>query len=280
MQPRGGSRTPASASSTQSQGPLPHARTGRVLPAVSAEGTTALDGEMAFLRPLFGRLAVRSPDDPLPFVTLSYAQSIDGSIALRPARPVRLSSERAFVMTHLLRARHDALLIGIHTVLADNPRLTVRLCAGSNPQPVVLDSRLRIPEDALLFAHPDRRPWIFTTEAAPAAKRARLEQRGAAVHVMPSDEYGRVELTAVLRHLCAQRVTGLMVEGGATVIRSFLQQRLVDYFVITVAPKLLFGGLHAMDHEESGPLPPLAIDECGYQPLGGDLIIHGRLRPA
>ena len=73
-------------------------------------------------------------------------------------------------MTHLLRSRHDALLVGINTVLVDDPRLTVRLCEGDNPQPVVLDSRLRFPDDARLLAHPDKHPLLFTTAAAPAGR--------------------------------------------------------------------------------------------------------------
>jgi 3,4-dihydroxy 2-butanone 4-phosphate synthase/GTP cyclohydrolase II len=235
-------------------------------------------GDMAFLDPLLRQLAEHSQcAAERPFVTLAYAQSVDGSIALNRARPLALSSERSFVMTHLLRSHHSALLVGINTVTADNPRLTVRLCQGLNPQPVVLDSRLRIDEDCLLFSHPDRPPWLFTTEAAPQAKRMRLQARGAAVHVLPSDACGRVDLACALRRLAELGVQRLMVEGGARVIMSFLGRGLVDYCVITVAPKLLFGGLKAMDQETGAALPALSIVPCAYQPLGGDLIIHGCL---
>src|SRR5450759_4780012 len=102
------------------------------------DGEGAAAGGIAFLQPLFDRLAARGNDiGGLPFVTLSYAQSVDGSIAARPSRPFSLSCEKSFEMTHLLRSRHDALLVGINTVLVDDPRLTVRLCKGDNPQPVV-----------------------------------------------------------------------------------------------------------------------------------------------
>jgi 3,4-dihydroxy 2-butanone 4-phosphate synthase/GTP cyclohydrolase II len=235
-------------------------------------------GEMAFLQPLFDRLAARDDDSGgLPFVTLSYAQSVDGSIAARPSRPLALSSDKSFEMTHLLRSRHDTLLVGINTVLADDPRLTVRLCKGDNPQPVVLDSSLRFPDGARLFAHPDKYPLLFTTAAAPAGDIIRLEARGASIHVMPKDSLGRVNLIAALQCLAESGVKRLMVEGGATVINSFLQSRLVDYCVITVVPQLI-GGLKAMDslclpHQ----LPPLSIVDCRYQPLGGDVIIYGSL---
>jgi|SRR5687767_8756382 3,4-dihydroxy 2-butanone 4-phosphate synthase/GTP cyclohydrolase II len=247
-------------------------------PLRARTGERPAAGEMAFLQPLFERMAARDNDiGGLPFVTLSYAQSVDGSIAAHPPRSVVLSSEKSFEMTHLLRSRHYALLVGINTVLADNPRLTVRLCEGDNPQPVVLDSRLRFPDDCRLLAHPDRQPLLFTTEAAPADKMVRLEAKGASIHVMPKDALGRVDLIAALRCLADRGVKRLMVEGGATVISSFLRSRLVDYCVITVAPKLV-GGLKAMDNfHPSNDLPPLSIVDCRYQPLGGDLIIYGSM---
>jgi len=240
------------------------------------EGQAA--GEMAFLQPLFDRLAARdSASGGLPFVTLSYAQSVDGSISARPPRPFALSSEKSFGMTHLLRSRHDALLVGINTVLMDDPRLTVRLCAGDNPQPVVLDSRLRFPDDARLLAHPDKHPLLFTTAAAPAGEIARLQAKGATVCVLPADRMGWVDLITALQCLADRGMKSLMVEGGATVINCFLQSRLVDYCVITVVPKLI-GGIKAVDNLcPSGNLPTLSIVDCRYQPLGGDLIIHGAL---
>jgi 3,4-dihydroxy 2-butanone 4-phosphate synthase/GTP cyclohydrolase II len=208
-------------------------------------GSGPATGEMSFLQPLIDRLtAHEAARDALPFVTLSYAQSVDGSIAVRPSEPFALSSRNAFEMTHWLRSRHDALLVGINTVLVDDPRLTVRLCAGDNPQPVVLDSRLRFPDGARLLAHPDKHPLLFTTAAAPAGDIARLEARGACIHVMPKDSLGRVDLIAALQGLAQRGVRHLMVEGGATVISSFLLSRLVDYCVITVVPKLI-GGVKA-----------------------------------
>lgn len=251
----------------------------RLLQDDCGEGPSAV--EMAFLQPLFDRLAARDHDiGGLPFVTLSYAQSVDGSIATQPGRPFALSSEKSFAMTHLLRSRHDALLVGINTVLVDDPRLTVRRCAGDNPQPVVLDSRLRFPGDARLLAHPDKHPLLFTTAAARADEVARMQARGASVHVLPSDALGRVDLIAAVQCLADRGVKRLMVEGGASVISSFLQSRLVDYCVITVVPKLI-GGVKAVNNlNPSDDLPPISIIDCRYQPLDGDLVIHGRIGKA
>jgi len=233
---------------------------------------------LAFLQPLFDRLAARKDDTGgAPFVTLSYAQSVDGGTIVNPSRPFALSSEESFRMTHQLRARHDALLVGINTVLMDDPRLTVRLCEGDHPQPVVLDSRLRFPLDARLLAHPDKRPLLLTTTAAAAREVERMEARGACVCVLPADAMGRVDLFAAMQCLADRGVRSLMVEGGATVIHSFLQTRLLDYCVITVVPRLIgaFGagaGLGPPDDRQ-----PVSIVDCRYQPLGVDLIVHGAL---
>lgn len=242
------------------------------------DGVGPAAGEMDFLQPLFDRLAARdNVGGGLPFITLSYAQSVDGSIAAQPWRPCALSSEKSSEMTHLLRSRHDALLVGINTVLVDDPRLTVRLCKGDNPQPVVLDSRLRFPDAARLMAHPDKHPLLFTTAAAPAHEIARLQAKGASIQVLPKDRLGRVDLFVALQRLADMGVKSLMVEGGASVINSFLQSRLVEYCIITVVPKLI-GGVKAVDSLcLSDDLPPLSIVDCRYQPLGGDLIIHGTL---
>ncbi len=107
-----------------------------------------------------------------------------------------------------------------------------------------------------------------------------VENGGAAIHVVPKDKTGRVDLMAVLQCLAERGVKHLMVEGGGSVINSFLQSNLVDYCIITVVPKLI-GGLKAVDKLcRAGDAPPLSIVDCLYQPLGGDLIIHGSIGKA
>jgi 3,4-dihydroxy 2-butanone 4-phosphate synthase/GTP cyclohydrolase II len=113
----------------------------------------------------------------LPRVTLTYAQSLDGCIAARRGEPYLLSGPESKRMTHQLRAAHSAILVGIGTVLADNPRLTARVAGGENPQPVVLDSRLRLPLDARLLQTGS--PWIATTYSADPQRCALLAQAGA-----------------------------------------------------------------------------------------------------
>lgn len=206
-----------------------------------------------------------------PHVTISYAQSLDGSLAAQPGAPLALSGNTSMTVTHALRAAHDAILVGVGTVLADNPRLTVRLVAGANPQPVVLDSTLRTPLDATLLSHP-RGLWILTTDRSSDGHRRCLIAGGADVIVLPTDEVGRVSLPAALETLHRRGIRSVMVEGGAQVLESFVAAHLAHYAVITLAPRLV-GGLHAYHAGSNGALPRLA--QVVYTPAGDDLIVWG-----
>ncbi|MEJ2672041.1 MAG: GTP cyclohydrolase II, partial [Deltaproteobacteria bacterium] len=208
-----------------------------------------------------------------PFVTLSYAQSLDGSIADRPGRPLALSGSQSMAMTHGLRASHEAILVGIGTVLADNPRLNVRLTAGKDPQPVVVDSRLRFPPYANLLKN-GRNPWIAAHESADAERQQALEAAGARVLRLGGSN-GWVDLAGLLNYLGAAGINSLMVEGGAQIITSFLASRLVDQVVLTIAP-LLVGGLRVVDQPGPSSLRRFPrLRNLSYQQLDEDLVLRG-----
>ncbi|MCX7706662.1 MAG: RibD family protein [Anaerolineae bacterium] len=212
-----------------------------------------------------------------PFVTLTYAQSLDGSLAARPGRPLALSGPEAMLLTHRLRAAHDAILVGIGTVLADNPRLTARLVPGSHPQPVVLDTHLRCPADAALFHHPTRRPWLLCGPDADPERADVLAAAGAQVIRLPLNRDGHVHLGAALAHLGELGVGTVMVEGGAQVITACLAERRAHFVVLTMAP-VFVGGLRSVAGllaDDPGLLPRL--HEVGSEQLGDDLILWGRL---
>lgn len=208
-----------------------------------------------------------------PLVTLSYAQSLDGSLAARRGEPLTLSGEGAMRMTHALRAAHDAILVGIGTVLADDPRLTVRLVEGPQPQPIVLDSQLRMPLDSRLFEHP-KGLWIAAGQNASKERKTALCAKGAKIYEFPLDTDGRVDPIYLLKELPALGIHSLMVEGGTNVIASFLHHGLVDQVVITIAPRLV-GGLHLelQKRQEDWNFP---LTDVGYARLGEDLIVYGR----
>jgi GTP cyclohydrolase II len=208
-----------------------------------------------------------------PLVTLSYAQSLDGSIAERPGHPLALSGPQAMALTHSLRASHQAILVGIGTVLADNPRLNVRLVAGTDPQPVVVDSRLRFPPYASLLKN-RLSPLIATHENADPERQQALEAAGARVLRLPGSN-GWVDLALLLEHLGSVDINTLMVEGGAQIITSFLAARLVNQVVLTIAP-LLVGGVRVVDHLGPAPRRRLPrLKNLSYQQLGDDLVLRG-----
>lgn len=207
-----------------------------------------------------------------PLVTLTYAQSIDGSIAAQPGEQTHISGPETKLFTHRLRSVHDAILVGIGTVLADDPKLTARRAEGRNPQPVILDTHARFPINAQLFQHPSHLPWIITGEgtASPTA----LQQASARIIPLPAPQ-GRIDLGALLDWLGAQDITGLMVEGGAQVITSFLRARLVDQYILTIGPTLI-GGVHGVEALSTmGAFPRLVDYEI--QRMGNDLVLWGSI---
>ncbi len=213
-----------------------------------------------------------------PFVTVSYAQSFDGCIAACSGQPLRLSSPESMRLTHALRASHDAILIGIGTVLADDPRLTVRLVEGHDPQPIVLDSQLRLPINARLLDHP--KPVYVATTATPDAqdRRHALEQRGIKVLQLPMDASGRVDLPALLQRLGEMGIQSVMVEGGAQTITSFLTAPLAHYAVVTIAP-VFVGGLHAIGQQVNNHAAPLLpqLENLSHTSVGKDLVVWAEL---
>lgn len=205
-----------------------------------------------------------------PTVTVTYAQSLNGSLAAS-GRPLALSGPESLAFTHQLRAAHDAILIGINTVLIDNPQLTVRYAVGPNPQPIVLDGGLRCPPSARLLQHPTHALWLATTFNVSRERWAALEAAGARLIPLPADEAGRVSLPALLDWLGAHGVRTLMVEGGAQTLTAFLRQRLADRLIVTLAPRLV-GGLNAI----TVPLD-LPLRDVRCRMLGDDVIVEAEL---
>ncbi len=215
-----------------------------------------------------------------PLVTLSYAQSLDGSIAARRGQSLALSGPTSNQFTHRLRSMHDAILVGVGTVLADDPLLTVRHVSGKHPQPIILDSQLRTPPASRLVTQHPGQVWIATTQHADSGCWQQLQAAGVKVIPLPSNPEDRVSLDRLLQHLASQGIRSLMVEGGAQVITSFYQEHLADQVVLTLSP-VFVGGLPAVT-----PLKPLGeireqlprLTEHGSQWLGEDLIVWGKLR--
>jgi riboflavin-specific deaminase-like protein len=211
-----------------------------------------------------------------PYVTLSYAQTLDGSIARRRGAPLAISGPLAQQFTHQLRALHDAILVGVGTVISDNPRLTVRLVAGPNPQVVIVDSRLRTPLSAQVL-RAERGAWLATTAAADRGRAQALERSGARPVLLPALPNGWVDLGALLDWLGAVGVNSLMVEGGSRIITSLLAQGSVNQVILTIAP-LFVGGLRAVGSPLATPTGhPLWLANLSVSSCGDDLLVRGEL---
>jgi len=211
-----------------------------------------------------------------PWVRMKLAASLDGKTALDNGLSQWITSPAARADGHAWRARACAVLTGIGTVLADNPKLDVRLVdTPRQPALVVIDSRLDTPLDAALFI-PGRGLLIYA--AVPdAAKQAALEARGATVVMLPGPN-GKVELAAMLRDLARREINELHVEAGEKLNGSLIREGLVDEFVVYLAPKLIGLG-RGMAH--FGPLQDLAqavpLEFKSTAMLGPDLRVVARV---
>ena len=194
-----------------------------------------------------------------PFVILKLAVSADDKIAAAGRRPVAITGEAAKARVHLLRAQSDAILVGIGTVLADDPLLTCRLpgMEARSPVRVVLDRALRISGNSRLVHSARQTPlWLLASETSEAAAAAKLGAAGAHVFHLPADDHkAGLDLKAVLHTLSARGITRLMVEGGARVASSFLSAGLVDEVWLLRGPNDIgMDGIPALDTQ---PLPAI-----------------------
>lgn len=174
------------------------------------------------------------------FLALKLALSLDGRIASRTgiSKWITCAESRAFV--HELRSRHDAVMVGINTVLSDDPRLTVRATTGRNPIRVIIDSKLRLPLDRkLVKSAREVSTCVMTTDAADPGHVRAVEDAGLSVVTVPATSEGRCDMRLVLRELAKREVVSVLCEGGAELSGSLLAGQFVDRTHVFLAPLLL-----------------------------------------
>ncbi|WP_394188946.1 bifunctional diaminohydroxyphosphoribosylaminopyrimidine deaminase/5-amino-6-(5-phosphoribosylamino)uracil reductase RibD [Paenisporosarcina quisquiliarum] len=177
--------------------------------------------------------------EKLPFVTLKAGITLDGKIASHTFNSKWITSEEARRDVHRLRNEHMAILVGVNTVIADNPELTTRIPNGRHPLRIVLDSSLKIPLDCKVVTDGLADTWIFTSKTYDANKKASLEKSN--VSVFHTSGVGTVDPSEVLSILGEKGISSLLLEGGGTINASFLDHQLIDKAVIYIAPKLIGG---------------------------------------
>ncbi|WP_374723139.1 bifunctional diaminohydroxyphosphoribosylaminopyrimidine deaminase/5-amino-6-(5-phosphoribosylamino)uracil reductase RibD [Peribacillus tepidiphilus] len=176
-----------------------------------------------------------------PFVTLKSAVTLDGKIATSTSDSKWITSEDARREVHQLRNENAAILVGVNTVIKDNPELTARIPNGRNPIRVILDSTLRIPLESKVITDGQAPTWIFTTPNHSAKKREILESKGIKVFVTNGDKHVDVEETVEI--LGENFISSVLIEAGGEVNAAFLEHKLVDKLVLYVAPKVIGGKL-------------------------------------
>jgi diaminohydroxyphosphoribosylaminopyrimidine deaminase/5-amino-6-(5-phosphoribosylamino)uracil reductase len=215
----------------------------------------------------------------LPFVTLKSALTLDGKTATCSGDSKWVSSDISRKYVHRLRSLVDAVMVGVGTVVADDPLLTSRIRGGRDPLRVIVDSSLRIPPASRVLSVASKASTIIATTPGSAAEGAPVSQWGAEL-LECKDSAGKVDLHDLLRRLGRRGVQSVMLEGGALLAAAFLRERLIDRCLFFYAPKVLgsdgiglFSGPGTMRMEDAIPLVNLRVRR-----VGGDILVEGEPR--
>ncbi|WP_047152719.1 bifunctional diaminohydroxyphosphoribosylaminopyrimidine deaminase/5-amino-6-(5-phosphoribosylamino)uracil reductase RibD [Aneurinibacillus tyrosinisolvens] len=223
-----------------------------------------------------------------PFVTVKTATTLDGKVATISGSSRWITGEQAREEVHRLRHQHDAILVGVNTVLADNPQLTTRLALGGrNPVRVIMDSTLRIPLESAVVTDGAAPTWIFTTERAEIEKQLQLEKKG--IRIFSAGSGPSVNILRMLDILGEQSISSLLVEGGSQVNSAFLHAKAIDKIVAYVAPKLIagqtapssFGGIGIEQMNDAISLADVQVEQVGQDikisgyPVWGEAHVYG-----
>lgn len=217
-----------------------------------------------------------------PFVTLKYAMTLDGKIATKIGDSKWITGEEARTYAHRLRKQHDAVLVGIGTVLADDPELTTRMVQGKNPIRIVLDAKLQtnIMNAVLNPAAPTI--IVTSTEADPTKMELFSVLPNVELIQLPF-ENGKVDMDALIRELTAREITSLLVEGGSSVLGAFKDAGYADRICAFIAPKLL-GGKESLTAVGGAGCELMQdsweLEQVEYHQLGSDLLVTGLVKEA
>jgi len=216
----------------------------------------------------------------IPFVTLKFAQTLDGRIATATGHSRWISSPLSLRFAHGLRTVHDGILVGVGTILKDDPELTVRLARGRQPIRIIVDTHLGLPLNARVLQDQNRaRTVVATTRAADPGKMSELERMGIETILVEEDGSHRVDMKKLLIELGSRNISSVLVEGGAAVITSILKERLADRMVVILAPKIAGKGIEGV-----GDLGIRLMDDAMNLSLrqvirkGDDLILDGHIQ--
>ena len=215
----------------------------------------------------------------IPYVTVKYAQTLDGRIATKTGDSQWISSEASRKYVHVLRSTNDGIMVGAGTVTADNPQLTVRHVKGKNPLRIIVDSKLRIPIKSYVLTDDNPHQTIIaTTSNAPSRKITAIKKLGAEVLVVKKERNGKVSFSSLLKELGKREIMSVLVEGGSGMITALLKVNLVDKMIIPISPRILGKGLEAIGDININKIKD-AIKFSSFKTMkkGDDLIFEGTI---
>lgn len=215
----------------------------------------------------------------LPYVTMKYAMTLDGKIAAYTGLSQWITGEKAREHVHLQRHKNRAIMVGVGTVLADDPLLTCRIEGGRDPIRIVCDSSLRTPIASRLVETARRVPTILATCCGEPAKTAEYEKAGCRV-IKLGRKNGHADLNELIEILGREKIDSILLEGGGSLNWSALESGIVDKVQAYIAPKL-FGGEHAKTPVRGqgfpSPAEAVRLKGCSMVPLGDDFLIEGEV---
>lgn len=220
----------------------------------------------------------------LPFVISKFAMSLDGKIATKTGDSKYITNEQSRAYVHRLRDQVDAIMVGIGTVMADNPLLTTRLpsARGQHPHRIIVDTNLSIPLSAKVVTDlSEADTTIFTAEAVDRKKAEQLRERGVSIHSVAYDQHGRLDLRQIFEHLGKRNILSVLLEGGAKLNGSAFLSRLVDKVLVFIAP-MIIGGKDARSPVEGSGIEALGdavrLSQITVQRFGEDILVEGYVR--
>lgn len=215
-----------------------------------------------------------------PFVVLKAAMTLDGKIATATGQSKWITNETSRAYGYKLRDIYDGIMVGINTVIEDNPMLTARVDGGKNPIRIVVDSSLKIDINANVVQDKSAKTIVATTDKADKDKILKLQAQDVDVIVVDKDENDKVDIEKLLDILGQQNICSILVEGGATLSGSFVAKKLVDKVYFFIAPKIVGGKEAKTPVAGTGILnlqEALALKDIQIEKLEEDILIIGRV---
>lgn len=215
-----------------------------------------------------------------PFIVLKAAMTLDGKITTATGQSKWITNETSRAYGYKLRDIYDGIMVGINTVIEDNPMLTARVDGGKNPIRIVVDSSLKIDINANVVQDKSAKTIVATTDKADKDKILKLQAQDVDVIVVDKDENDKVDIEKLLDILGQQNICSILVEGGATLSGSFVAKKLVDKVYFFIAPKIIGGKEAKTPVAGTGILnlqEALALKDIQIEKLEEDILIIGRV---